>query len=702
MLQRDMKTCDSLSPCNDVKLLGRAGDAADACLRARAYSDWARGPMYEECVNSFRTHWDDTNPNGPGWQNEYWGKTMLCFAGAVAYTRDPALKGWVLDRAHEFIAEFQQQNGYLSTYSREDFLRNNPEDPDARHHWCFNVWGRKYTLWALIELHKATGDAECLTSAVKMADHLIAQLDRLGLTLDKTGAWHGLSSMSILRPLLELHHLTGTDRYLALAHDIVRAMDAEPATPASLVKNAFREEPIVTWFPLPTFWAKAYEILSCLEGLVEYYRVTGERRALDAVLAWHGHLVREELNPMGSAGYFDHFLNAATHVNGMTELCDVTHWIRLNRELLLLTGDPRYADYIEEAFLNAFLAGVSRDGRWGAHIVRSHGTRHLSAPAQTGMLLHQCCPDNMMRTYFDYAGSQVARAADGALCVLLYTDGAASVGADRVEISGGYPWADGPVSVKVTLAAAGKVRFRVPQWANGTRFVASAETSAGAARTEPGPPPANGTRFVAPAETSDAASRTEPGPPPAKGTRFVAPAETSAGAARTEPGPPSAANDDWIEVDGKAGENAWLLRFDMAPRLVAWTGCEEAIPPSPQSGNGEIPEYTVHFMEWYTPDMAGLSRHEPAMRVLRGPLVLAKGRLAGTSREETLFATTLRGEGWRAAALRPAARTAANVGVVQPWTLVFERDGETRAIPVADFASVSNVDDPANWFSLWF
>ena len=47
-------------------------------------------------------------------------------------------------------------------------------------------------------------------------------------------------------------------------------------------------------------------------------------------------------------------------------------------------------------------------------------------------------------------------------------------------------------------------------------------------------------------------------------------------------------------------------------------------------------------------------------------------------------------------------RTAANAAVPQPWTLLLERDGETRAIPVADFASVSNVDDPANWFSLWF
>ena len=283
-----------------------------------------------------------------------------------------------------------------------------------------------------------------------MANHLIAQLKRLDLTLDKTGAWNGISSMSILRPMLELYHITGNPAYLALSKDIVRAMDAEPANPGRIIRDAFRKEKICSWYPEAAFWAKAYETQSCLEGLVDYYRTTGEKRVLDAVLAYHKHLMDEELNPMRSAGYFDHFLDARHHVNGMTELCDVTHWIRLNRELLLLTGDAKYADIIEEAFYNAFLAGVWRDGRWGAHIIRSHGTRHLSAPPQTGMFEHQCCPDNMMRTYFDFANSVGGVAPDGAVMVALYSDATANLPGAKVTISGGYPYADTPVTVKVT------------------------------------------------------------------------------------------------------------------------------------------------------------------------------------------------------------------------------------------------------------
>ena len=625
---------DALSPSGpgDARLLGPVGTAADACLRARALSDWARGPMYDEAENAFRTHWDDDPRGGQGWgwQNEYWGKTMLCFAGAASYRRDPALAAWALDKAHAFVRAFQRPNGYLSTYANEDLLRRNPDGPDPRDNACFNVWGRKYTLWALVELSRmAGGDAECLAAAERMADHLAAQLKRLGLTLDRTGTWHGVSSMSILRPLLELHRLTGGASARALAESVVRAAFDDSGSPAAILRDALRPEPIAEWHPDATFWAKAYEIMSCLEGFADYARLAGDRRVLDAVLAYERHLVEEELNPMGSVGCFDHFLHSAHRVNGMTELCDVVHWIRLERELLLLTGDPARADRIEEAFLNAFLAGVWRDGRWGAHIVRSHGTRHLSAPPQVGMALHQCCPDNMMRAFFDYAGSQVARAADGALCVLLYTDGAVALGGDRVEVSGGYPWSDGPVVVRAFFEKAGTVRFRVPRWSAEVRVDGEFRTPSGG----------------------------------------------------------------WIERPARAGTNVWSLGFDFSPRIVNWTGRSDE----------DIRDYVRAFMEYRskTPEMAGLVREEAGVRVLSGPLVLAKGRLAGTSREETLFAATIRNQGWRAS-LHPAPRTAANAAVARPWTLLLERAGESRAIPVADFASVSNVDDPSNWFSLWF
>ena len=620
----------------DVKLGGVAGEYADQCIRMRAYSDWAKGDMYEECVNAFRTHWDDM---WGAWQGEYWGKTMLCFAGAVAYTGDEKLKTWVLDRTHAFVKEFQWPNGYLSTQAKEDFLTCGTNHPSRADQGGWSIWGRKYTMWALVELYKATGDEPCLTAAERMADHLCSQMKRLNLALNDTGAWYGISPASILSPLMELYRLKGKPEYLALARQTVEWFDGRQCNPGEIVRDAFRKEKVCVWHKTPCYWAKAYEIMSCLEGLVDYFRVTGDRHVLDAVLAYYGHLEREELNAMGSVGYFDHFVNATEKANGMSELCDVVYWIRLNRTLLLLTGEAKYADRIEEAFYNAFLAGVTRDGRWGAHIIRSHGTRHLFAPQQVNMREHQCCPDNMMRGYFDFAASTVAFSADGALDILLYSDVTAKLPGATVRILGGYPWAETPISVNVDLKASGKVRFRVPAWSKTFRL--------------------NGKTMTA--------------------------------------------TDGWASVDAPAGKSAWELRFDLSPRIVDSAAREdEPLGSWPVKLNrDDVATYTTYFMTWMTPEMNVCLRSSPASRILRGPLVLAKGKLAGTTKEETLLAPSIRNLDWKAS-LRPMLSVERPAGVPAGWMLTLTRGVEAKTVPVADFASLSNTFDPSCWFSVWF
>jgi len=621
----DNKTVDSVqnaltpSQVSSTRLLGLSGIITDAVISERAYSDWARDTMYFEAENAFATHEDDRIH---GWQNEYWGKTMLCFSGAISYTGDQQLKEWVLAKAHKFIEDYQAPNGYLSTYAEEDAIGEEGK-------WYFNVWGRKYTFWALIELYKSTGDKACLDSATKMADHLINQLERLGKNIWQTGAWNGVSSSSILRPMNELYRLTGERKYLELSTSIIKHFEEQPSSEGTLLTNAFRNDPIYSWFPNQTYWAKAYETMSCLEGMADYYRLTGNTEVFEGVNAYYKHLVDEEINPLRSAGYFDHFLLASHRVNGMTELCDVTHWIRVNRELLLLTGESCYADRIEEAYYNAFLAGVRKDGRWGAHIIRSHGTNHLWAPPQTGMIYHQCCPDNMMRTFFDLAGTYAAFNADGSLSVIFYSDAKVKLDGAELDISGNFPWNDGSVRINIDCKKTGKVRFRAPYW--------SAEVVINGKKT------------------------------------------TSI--------------DGWCEMDLPKGKSSWNLCFDMTPRFI-----------DKEDKLQDIEEYTVNFFEHFcdsTPNQDGLTRRCSGTEIMMGPLVLAKGRLAGTSKEETLSSSSVFGQKC-SASIFPAFRKSSNAAATACWTLSLSDENGTKDIPVADFASVSNIDDNDNWFSIWF
>ena len=637
---------DVLTPAapGDVKVLGKPGELFQSSLNHRVFSQHAQGAVYDEAENAFATHWDDQNGRS-GWQNEYWGKTMLCYAGAIRYTHDKKLADWCVKKAHHLIDTYQKPDGYLSTYGEQDLLRRNPKNPDYEKHWCFNIWGQKYTMWALIELHQATGDAKCLKAAEKMMDQMISQMKRLGVTIDQTGSWAGISSMTILRPLLELNRLVPKQSYRELADHIVKVTDVatEPKPQVNLIHDALSDRPVATWFYKPMFLSKAYELQSYFEGVADYHRYTGNARALAATEAFWGHLYREELNPMRSASYFDHFLYAKHHVNGMTELCDVTHWIRLNRELWKITGEAKYLDCIEEAFYNAFLSGVTPDGAWGAHIIRSHGTRHLTAPAQTGMKLHQCCPDNMLRTFYDWADTVADVANDGSWEVNLYSDADIVLPGAKMEIRGNYPVSEN-FRLKVVAEKSGRLRLRVPGWAKAIEVDGKALT-------------------------------------PTKGR---------------------------VELMLAAGGTTLDLRLAMPARLIeseapAYEDIDTVTELDTQKPDG----YTKRFMSWYTPEMKGLERRTPAAQIMRGPLVLAKGRAAGTCRNETLEFNTINGQGGWKLSLAEAPRTAKNVGVWGSWTLTLEKPirekpSMKKVIPVADYWSVSNMDDPENWFSLWF
>ena len=450
-------------PCAaDVRLSGYVAAKMDALVRERFMTDFARAEIYDEAENAFRTHYDDLHTKGYGWwQGEYWGKTMLSAAEVYSHTRDEGLKNFILEKTHRFLAGHQRPDGYVGSYNDARFVR--VEGRPARQSWCWNIWGRKYTMWALYDIYRHTGDRACLDAAVKSMDQMLAMLKEMKLRFIETGSFYGIPSSSILKPLLLLYRETGKPAYLEAARSIVEDFDRPGHPHGNIVADAFGDIPIHEWHQEPFFWAKAYETQSCMEGLIEYHRVTGERRPLEAVKRLHAKLVAHELNPMAGVGYFDHFVDGGHRPNSMTEPCDVTHWIRVNRELYLLTGEAHYLDRIEKAFYNAFLAGVYRDGKWGAHAVRSHGRRHRTAPHQVGMKYHQCCIDNMPRTFIDWIATQLGRQSDGAIDINFYSDMTASLDGVKVAISGNYPVSDS-VTVRVTADRARRVRFRVPGW----------------------------------------------------------------------------------------------------------------------------------------------------------------------------------------------------------------------------------------------
>ena len=102
--------------------------------------------------------------------------------------------------------------------------------------------------------------------------------DRIGpaaegkLPITKTSThWKGLNSSSILEPFVLLFNLTGEKKYLTFAKYII---DEGGLEGFNLFEAALDADRYPYEFPV----TKAYEMISNFEGILEYYRVTGEEK----------------------------------------------------------------------------------------------------------------------------------------------------------------------------------------------------------------------------------------------------------------------------------------------------------------------------------------------------------------------------------------------------------------------------------------
>ena len=76
-----------------------------------------------------------------------------------------------------------------------------------------------------------------------------------------------------------------------------------------ILNKGLKGTAVHSWFPSadPWQWGKGYEFTSCVEGMVELYKVTGEKQYLDAAINIHQALVKWERTPVGSVSFNDKY-----------------------------------------------------------------------------------------------------------------------------------------------------------------------------------------------------------------------------------------------------------------------------------------------------------------------------------------------------------------------------------------------------------
>lgn len=448
----------------DVRLEGWLGQKMDRFISRRLVDPFMRGQIFDEARQTFEFRDDDEAKAGGLWRGEFWGKEMLSSARVAEYLQNKEFLSFVREECHRLM-KYQDQDGYLGSYSSKDLISiRDPEVCKEKLGWLtnWNLWNRKYAIWGMLMAYKVTGDKTILSSVEAQMDNWIDLVRCSGISICDTGtpSMNGMPPMSILKPLLMLYEETGNKKYLDFASGFLPLWDRADGRCPNFFRNAPTGKALHTWYPNPQTWAKSYEMMSCLDGLLEYYRVTGERRCLETVAQMRDLLDRYESNPLGGVGFVDKFIGAASRPNGASEICDAIHWMRLNIDLYLITGEDKYLDSVEKCYYNNFFAGVDRDGLFAAFAVRALA-RH-EHKVECGYAYSHCCLNNVPRSFMDFASTIVTIDREGTFHVNQYQDATATLDGVKLTIRGGYP-VEGKVTVTVSDASK-KVVFRKPSW----------------------------------------------------------------------------------------------------------------------------------------------------------------------------------------------------------------------------------------------
>ena len=466
---RNLMNTPELGSCS---LGGEIGARFDRFIYERVSGRFAVEEILKEAEDFFKTQYDDIYPVGY-WRSEFWGKLMLSAVRCAKYKKDERLKENIRKSCYKMLS-FQRDDGYLSAYGDSDNIYAADGKDSASYigwsaDWCWNIWGMKYTLWGLLEAADLLDDVFILAGAVKLCDWIIAKLEKDGKKLTDTGVMNGMASGSILKPMLLLYRFTADEKYLDFCKDTVKEWMRDDGKCPNIINNAFSGKSVGDWYDVNNGWyPKAYEMTSCFDGMVELYRITGDKVLFDAAKALYDILIKYESNILGSVGYCERYHNAASYADAATEICDVIHWMRLCHELYKLTGEIKYMESFEKAFANAFLAGVYEDGKGSAFFVRGAG-RHWTAIPQCESKYQHCCTNNVGRGFANAAESCVFEGDDG-YYVNMYVQSSTKFGDTEIVVGANY-FDIGWVGVAVRNSEKGKKLYlRIPEWSKNTKI----------------------------------------------------------------------------------------------------------------------------------------------------------------------------------------------------------------------------------------
>ena len=321
-----------------------------------------RPDIWRRFVQQFR---EDADYDA-GWRGEYWGKMMRGASLVYAYTKNPELYEILVQTVKDMI-ESADEYGRISSYAI-----NHEFDG-------WDIWSRKYVLLGMQYFLEVCEDealkGDMIASMRAQVDYIMTKIGsgegKMEITM-ATRHWRGLNSSSLLEPIVRLYSLTGEQKYFDFAEYIVNCGGTDVV---NIFDLAYEDQ----LYPYQYAVTKAYEMTSCFEGLLEFYKLTKIEKYKTAIINFANKILESDFTVIGSCGctheLFDHStVRQANTTNGKIaqETCVTVTLMKFLYRVHLLTGDAKYVDAFERSFYNAYLGAINTDKVIEPMIINEH------------------------------------------------------------------------------------------------------------------------------------------------------------------------------------------------------------------------------------------------------------------------------------------------------------------------------------------
>jgi DUF1680 family protein len=290
---------------------------------------------------------------------------------------------------------------------------------------------------------------------------------------------------------MRLYNLTNDQKYLDFARYIVEVGGG--AKDYQIIEDAYRN---IVPEKIGGVYPKAYEMMSLFEGLVEYYRVTGNDHWKTAFENLYHNIIRNEITLIGNGGgdqpYHPPVMGEAwdntafeqtnPDMSRMMETCVGVTWLKFCSQILRLNGDPLAVDMIEKYAYNGLTGAMKPAGDGFSYVNLLNGVK--TNPEGWGGNVNgvyvTCCNLNgpMGLAYLPYVA--VMNSKQGPV-INLYNAAVATAqtpdGRDvKLEIKTDFPLS-GEIVVLVTPKKQEKfsLRLRIPAWSSETMLKINGE-----------------------------------------------------------------------------------------------------------------------------------------------------------------------------------------------------------------------------------